>query len=294
MGSVEQNNQVVCRRNGNISTPICSGNIRAQTLQVVFISQVKEKNELTVLNAWPAKCTSLHLELSNFGLRVPGRPKGVSVKQSQLHTQCKQRRQSGERGITMVEIVVVIALIMIISAIAIFAYLPTLQDANFDTAMRQMIDQLRQAREYSIANRRYVQVTFPTVVVGGVTEYQVVMTEMDSLTTGGGAVNPVLSTVPIHAPAQYLVLSTIDTPDGFCLGVPNSAIEFKTTSGGAPVSILFQSDGELVDGASYQPVNGTIFLGEPGKPTSARAITILGTTGRVRGWKGTGASWSQF
>jgi prepilin-type N-terminal cleavage/methylation domain-containing protein len=227
-------------------------------------------------------------------LCVPGRPKGVSLKQSQLITQCEERRRIDQRGFSMIEIVVVIALILIVSAIAIIAYLPTLQNANFDTAMRQMIDQLRQAREYSIANRRYVQVTFPTVVAGGVTQYQVVITEMDNLTAGGGAVNPVLSTVPIHAPAQYLVLSTIDTPDGFCLGAPSSAIEFKTTSGGAPVSILFQSDGELVDGASYQPINGTIFLGEPGKPTSARAITILGTTGRVRGWKGTGASWSQF
>jgi type II secretory pathway pseudopilin PulG len=199
-----------------------------------------------------------------------------------------------QRGFSMVELCVVIGLIMIISAMAIFAYLPALQDANFDTAMRQVIDQVRQAREYSIANRRYVQVTFPTVVAGGVTEYQVVMTEMDNLTVGGGAVNPVLSTVPIHAPAQYLVLSTIDTPDGFCLGAPSSAIEFKTTSGGAPVSILFQSDGELVDGASYQPINGTIFLGQPGKPTSARAITILGTTGRVRGWKSNGTAWFQF
>lgn len=216
------------------------------------------------------------------------------MKQLEAILECNQQRANRQRGFSMVELCVVIGLIMVISAMAIFAYLPALQDANFDSAMRQMIDQLRQAREYSIANRRYVQVTFPTVVVAGVTQYQVVMTEMDSLTAGGGAINPVLSTVPIHAPAQYLVLSAIDTPDGFCLGAPASAIEFKTTAGGTPVSVLFQSDGQLVDGASYQPVNGTIFLGQPGKPTSARAITILGTTGRVRAWKGTGAAWSQF
>jgi len=194
----------------------------------------------------------------------------------------------------MIELCVVIAIILIISGMAVISYLPVLQDANFDSSMRQVLDQLRQAREYSIANRRYVQLTFPTVVVGGVTEYQVVMTEMNSLTAGGGAVNPVLSTVPIHSPAQYLVLSAIDTPDGFCLGAPAAAIEFKTVAGGAPVSILFQSDGELVDGASYQPINGTIFLGRPAQPTSARAVTVLGTTGRVRAWKSNGAAWFQF
>ena len=58
--------------------------------------------------------------------------------------------------------------------------------------------------------------------------------------------------------------------------------------------MLFQSDGELVDGATFQPINGTVFLGFPGKNTSARAITVLGGTGRVRGWKGTGANWFRF
>lgn len=239
--------------------------------------------------------SSAHLEAdSNVGLCVLGRPKGVSVKQSQLKAQKKERCRNGERGFSMIELSVVIGLILIISAMAIFSYLPLLQDANFDSSMRQVLDQLRQAREYSIANRRYVQLTFPTVVIGGVTQYQVVMTEMNSLTAGGGAANPVLSTVPIHPPAQYLLLSAIDTPDGFCLGAPAAAVEFKTVAGGAPVSILFQSDGELVDGASYQPINGTIFLGRPGQPTSARAITILGTTGRVRAWKSNGAAWFQF
>lgn len=107
------------------------------------------------------------------------------MKQLEAILECNQQRANRQRGFSMVELCVVIGLIMVISAMAIFAYLPALQDANFDSAMRQMIDQLRQAREYSIANRRYVQVTFPTVVVAGVTQYQVVMTEMDSLTAGG-------------------------------------------------------------------------------------------------------------
>jgi prepilin-type N-terminal cleavage/methylation domain-containing protein len=205
----------------------------------------------------------------------------------------RARRVGSHRGFSMIELMVVVGLIMIISAMAIVAYLPTLQDARFDTAMREVIDQLRQGREYSIANRRYVAVTFPTVVGGGGTQYQVVLTQMNSLTAGAGAANPVLSTTPLNYPAQYLIGGP-DTPDGFCNGTPTSAVEFKTQAGGTPVSILFQSDGEIVDGAAYQPVNGTIFLAQPGKPSSARAVTVLGTTGRVRGWKGTGTTWFQF
>jgi hypothetical protein len=37
-----------------------------------------------------------------------------------------------------------------------------------------------------------------------------------------------------------------------------------------------------------------VFLGVPGTATSARAVTVLGSTGRVRGWKGTGTAWVQF
>ena len=207
-----------------------------------------------------------------------------------LHS--RTRATNGQRGFTMIEMAVVVTLILIISAMALIAYLPTLQDARFDTATRQIVDQLRQAREYAITNRRYVQVTFPTVVVGGKNQYQLVMLQRNDLTAGAGAVNPVLSTITLQYPAQYLVFGgTPDTPDAFG---NSAAIEFEGVNGGPVGGMLFQSDGELVDGATFQPINGTVFLGFPGKNTTARAITILGGTGRARGWKGTGTVWTRF
>jgi prepilin-type N-terminal cleavage/methylation domain-containing protein len=203
-----------------------------------------------------------------------------------------RRAANGQHGFSMIEISVVIMLILIISAMALIAYLPTLQDVRFDTATRQIVDQLRQAREYAITYRRYVQVTFPTVVVAGKNQYEVVLLQRNDLTAGAGAINPILSTVIIQYPAQYLVFAgTPDTPDAFGNG---AAIEFGGVNGGPVGGILFQSDGELVSGATFQPINGTVFLGFPGKNTSARAITVLGGTGRARGWKGTGATWFRF
>jgi prepilin-type N-terminal cleavage/methylation domain-containing protein len=196
-----------------------------------------------------------------------------------------------ERGFSLIELSVVIMLILIISAMALIAYLPTLQDAQYDAAMRVVIDQLRQAREYALTNRRYIQVTFPTVVVNGITQYQVVMLQRNDLTAGAGAVNPVLSTVPIPAPARYYLLAGPDTPDAFGNAAP---VVFEGTINGPVGGMLFQSDGELVDGATFQPINGTVFLGYPGKSTTARAITVMGGTGRIRGWKGTGALWFRF
>lgn len=214
------------------------------------------------------------------------------MKERETNLNRSMREATNERGFSLVEMSVVVMLILIISAMALIAYLPTLQDARFDAAMKEVVDQLRQAREYSITNRRYVQVTFPTVVVSGITQYQVVLQVRNDLTAGAGAVNPILSSVPIESPAQYYLFTTApDTPDAFGNG---AAVEFEGLSGGPVGGMLFQSDGELVDGATYQPINGTVFIGQPGKNSSARAVTVLGGTGRVRGWKGTGALWARF
>jgi prepilin-type N-terminal cleavage/methylation domain-containing protein len=239
--------------------------------------------------------SSAHLKAnSNVGPRTFGRLKGVSVKQSELKSQLKMSCAKDHRGFSMIEVCVVISLILIISAMAIMALQPGLQDARFDTAMRQVMDQLRQAREYSIANRRYVQVTFPTVVIAGTTQYQVVMTERNAPPYGpaGAGADVILSTTPIEAPAQfYKDPATTDTPDVFG---NTSAIEFEAQSPGPIGGMLFQSDGELVDGVTFQPINGTVSLGFPGLKTASRAITVLGSTGRVHGWKWNGTAWFQL
>ena len=211
------------------------------------------------------------------------------MKERGTNLSCGTREAKNERGFSLVEMSVVVMLILIISAMALIAYSPTLQDARFDAAVREVIDQLRQAREYSVTNRRYVQVTFPTVVVAGITQYQVVMKVRNDLTAGAGGVDPVLSTVPIESPAQFYVFAGgPDTPDAFGNG---AAVVFEGLNGGPVGGMLFQSDGELVDGTTFQPINGTVFMGQPGKNSTARAVTVLGGTGRVRGWKGTGAIW---
>jgi prepilin-type N-terminal cleavage/methylation domain-containing protein len=205
------------------------------------------------------------------------------------------RSANRERGFSMIELGVVIMIILIVAAMAIFALQPSLQDAKYDNAMRQVIDQLRQAREYAIANRRYVQVSFPIVVIAGQpTQYQVVTTERNAGTYGpaGAGADVVLSTVPIQVPAQYFLYPAApDTPDGFGNA---AAIEFEGLNGGPILGMMFQSDGELVDGGTFQPINGTVFIGFPNAPTASRAVTVLGGTGRIRGWKYTGTTWFQF
>jgi Tfp pilus assembly protein FimT len=220
------------------------------------------------------------MEVGLFGLL-----EGVTVKKQETKRMIAHRSRDSERGFSMLELAVVCIIAITISAIALIQINPSLQSARSDNALRVVLDQLRQAREYSIANRRYVQIAFSTV--SGTP--QVVITQMNTLTTGGGTTNPVLSTVYVPTPMQYTVVSGMpDTPDGYGNG---SAIAFKIegTSTAPTGSMYFQSDGELVDSVTNNPIDGTIFLGVAANKSSARAVTVLGSTGRVRGWRSTGA-----
>ena len=196
-------------------------------------------------------------------------------------------RDSGnrQRGFSMIELVVVVSIILIITAISITQLRPNLQNARVDAAMRQVLETMRQAREFAVANRRYVQLSFPA-------NNQLRITQLNTLTPGAGGINPVLDTVTLSPPLIFTLDGMPDTPDAY--GNAN-AIEFESVANGPVGGMVFQSDGEFLDGATFLPINGTVFMGITGQQSTARAVTVLGTTGRVRGWKSNGATaWYQF
>ncbi len=185
----------------------------------------------------------------------------------------------------MIELVVVVSIILIVTAISITQLKPNLQNARIDAAMREVLETFRQAREFAIANRRYVQVTFPA-------NNQVQITQLNTLTAGAGGINPILDTVTLAPPLTFTLDGMPDTPDAYGNA---SAIVFESVANGPVGGMVFQSDGEFLDGATFLPINGTVFLGITGQQSTARAVTVLGTTGRVRGWKSNGATvWYQF
>lgn len=214
-----------------------------------------------------------------------GLPEGVIVTNRETRQGVERQGRKSERGFSMIELAVVSIIIVTIAAIALIQINPSLQSARSDNAMRVVLDQLRQAREYSITNRRYVQIAFSTPASG---PPQIVITQINTSTAHAGSTNPVLSTVYVPSPLTFNVVGMPDTPDGFG---NSTAIAFKIegTSTVPAGPYYFQSDGELIDDATGSPIDGTIFLGVTGNKSSARAVTVLGSTGRVRGWRSTGA-----
>ena len=74
-------------------------------------------------------------------------------------------------------------------------------------------------------------------------------------------------------------------------GLTNVPLAFGTVIAPLP-TIMFTSEGTLVD-SSGDPVNGTVFLGTGIDKSSARAVTIFGTTALLRTWKWDGAKWAE-
>jgi prepilin-type N-terminal cleavage/methylation domain-containing protein len=209
----------------------------------------------------------------------------VSVKNTDAKSMFERSGRNGQRGFSMIELVIVVSIVLIVTAISITQLKPNLQNARIDAAMREVLETFRQAREFAIANRRYVQVTLPA-------NNQLQIIQLNTLTPGAGGINTVLDTVTLAPPLIFTLDGMPDTPD---LYGNASAVVFESVANGPVGGMVFQSDGEFLDGTTFLPINGTIFLGIPGQQSTARAVTVLGTTGRVRGWKSTGSTaWYQF
>jgi Tfp pilus assembly protein FimT len=197
------------------------------------------------------------------------------VKKRETNSRDTRRGGNQQRGFTMWELAIVCVLLMVISAMAMVQLHPTIQQRKADAAMVEVASQLRLAREMAISQRRQIQVQF-------VGTNQMILNRL--------FINPaVVGGVFIQAPLTFrLTAGKGDTPDGFGNA---GAIEFEGIVGGPP-TMMFQSDGTFVDTAGNL-VNGTVFLGMLNEPSVARAVTLVGSTGRIRMWRNNAGAWIQ-
>jgi len=213
-----------------------------------------------------------------------------------------QRRMNSERGYSIVEMVIVTLTIFIVSAMAVLQLQPAWQQIQANAGMAQVKATLRQARETAISQRRTIVVQFMNAAVAtpcppsGNTINCIALTQ-EVVTPGNPptqapAPNPFLI-VPIESNVGLLSFAgEPDTPDAFIGAAPAApnGVYFGSTAGVPPSGLQFQSDGTFTNG-TVNPVNLTVFLGEANIPTTARAVTILGNTGKVTGYAGTGLAW---
>jgi prepilin-type N-terminal cleavage/methylation domain-containing protein len=176
-------------------------------------------------------------------------------------------------GYSAIELLVVLGIGSVVSAMAVFEIGNARPAFKGDGAMRVVMSQMNTAREMAITQRRYMEVVFTNA-----NEIQIVRHDAGVATT-------VLSTIPLEGGVHFELNSSVtaDTPDRFG---NDSAVDF-----GSATKVMFSTEGSLID-ENGTTVNGTIYVALPNEPRSQRAVTIFGATGRVRGYKWNGVSWS--
>jgi len=191
-----------------------------------------------------------------------------------------RKRTNSERGFSMIEVLVSMIVMAVIMAATIIEMQPLIQQMHANTAANLILGQLRTARQLSIAKRRDIQVQF-------IGNNEIKLTQQPIPGVAGGPV--VISDLFLNPTVSFRTFAGMpDSPDGFGNAGP---VYFGGVVGGPPI-MQFQSNGTFVD-ANGIPMNGSVFIGVANIPTSARVITVLGTTGRIREYNGNGTGWLQ-
>ena len=176
------------------------------------------------------------------------------------------QRMRRQHGFTLLEAMATISITAIVGSMATAGIVTARRGYQGDGAMRVVMSQLNLAREMAITQRHNMEVQF----VGG-NWIRIVRHEI------APGVTTVIGNVALEGNAQFALTTGVpDTPDGFGAMSP---IAF-----GAATTVMFTTDGTLIDSGGT-PINGTVFLSILNQQASARAVTVLGSTGRVRGYK---------
>lgn len=177
------------------------------------------------------------------------------------------------RGYSVVELIFVCALAVILAGMAMLIGPGALARARTEGAASSLLAVLRTAREQAIAMRRNVRIelTAPDRV-------RVMRVEVP------GPDLTVLQDFRIEQGGQFVRFAGVpDTPDLFSNGA--NAADF-----GNATALNFTSEGTFVDQTGDE-LNGTIFLGVPGQPATAQAVSLFGPTAYVRAWRWDGGRW---
>ena len=190
--------------------------------------------------------------------------------------QCRQ----AQRGFSLIELIMVIAIVLIITAGALIQFTPVLKSARAENALQTTLGQVRNARGLAIDQRRKYRLSFlasrtiqlDQVVVDPATNIQSFL---------------FVSTIDLPVDTEFIAITGIPTsgsgttPDS--LPTTGAAIDFDLDFGGGGTQIFFQPDGRALDAAGRLN-NGVVYVARSGELMSSRAVSILGATGRVKGW----------
>ena len=189
------------------------------------------------------------------------------------------------RGFSLLEMMAAISIILIVAGMTTMAYMPVTKQMAVTNAYNSTLTTLRRARDQASADMRTYVVQFSTPGTITVTQSMSGNTTCQLPPTG-----PVLLTTVLPSDITFHVESGVPTsnssapttPDQF--GTAAYAIDFDQGYTPGTTTICFNPDGSASDGLGNTN-NGVVYMARQGDLYSSRAITLWGSTGRIRGWR---------
>jgi len=195
------------------------------------------------------------------------------------------------RGFTLIELMIVVTVIMIASAIMLMSIQPALKNARVNNAYNTTLMALRQARDSAASSQQTYTVSF---FVNNSNTGPNTITVTQNL-TGTVTLNLTLPTDMEFGIQTGTPNSPLATPDGF--GTASYPVDLAVNvPPGGTTQVTFYPDGTARNAAGIIS-NGIVYVSRINDTLSSRALTVWGTTGRLRGWRlypaGTGYYWRQ-
>lgn len=186
-------------------------------------------------------------------------------------------RVTKSRGFSLLEMMIAIAIGLTMASVTVIALMPLLKQSHVDAAYDTTLSVIRSYRSQAITQSKRYILTFTTPGTITVQYWGV-----------GVPVSPppvTVATFTLPPDIQFAVQAGFPAaaPDSF--GSGTAAIDFDQGMGlGSQSYIMFMPDGSSQDTlGNYN--SGVLYLTRPGDLYSSRAISVFGTTGRIRGWR---------
>jgi prepilin-type N-terminal cleavage/methylation domain-containing protein len=187
-----------------------------------------------------------------------------------------------QHGFSLIELMLVIGISLTLAAITAVTMQTAIHRSHVDMSYNLTLNYLRRARDLAAGDMRTYIVTFSPAVAplsGGT------INAVDP-STGVVLFNETLPPDVTFNVTPGLPNTAATTPDGFGTA-SNGPFDFDWGSAGATGGsnvIYFYPDGSAHDAAGNTN-NGVVYLSIPGNLNTARAVSLWGYTGRIRGWQ---------
>ena len=181
------------------------------------------------------------------------------------------------RGFSLLEMMIALGIGLTMTGVTVLALMPLLKQSHVDAAYDTTLSVIRTYRSQAITQSKRYILTFTTPGTITVQYWGV-----------GVPVSPppvTVATYTLPPDIEFAVQPGFPgvAPDSF--GTGSTAIDFDQGMGlGSQNYIMFMPDGSSQDTLGNFN-SGVLYLTRPGDLYSSRAVSVFGTTGRIRGWR---------